>query len=267
MAKKHVHKWTDLPKTPDAGGLIQRAGFRQDHGLLLFTWIDASLKRLAPVRASFDKIILNFDGETFVEIDGKAYRLTPRSMIRIPADASHSIWPAGGESVFFIEVGAPGQPLAALADWQDGFDTRSQAPAPAAPRAQQDFKGEHVKDTTGVVFEWDKLKREPKYEGAMMRTAFKSRGSLVTFNYIDPSIKKQPPHNHDFDQIIMIADGAIRMYLEGEPLDVGPRSIVYVKGGLMHAGGPEGGEPVLNMDVFSPPRPDYVYLADYQGKF
>lgn len=267
MARQHVFRWADLPKTADAGGLIKRAGFRQDHGLLLFTWIDPKMKRLAPERAAFDKIILNFDGDTFVEIDGKAHRLTPRSMIHIPADAAHSIWPAGAEQSFFIEVGGLDQPLAALANWQDEFAPFGK-PAAAAPRAPQEFTGEYMNDSTGVVHEWDKLKREPKYEGAMMRTAFKSRGSLVTFNYIDPSIKKQPPHKHDdFDQLVMVADGTIRFYLEDQPMELGPRSLVRVPIGAWHAGGPEDGKPVLNIDVFSPPRPDYVYLADYQGQF
>lgn len=265
MAKAAVFKWDALPKQAFEGGLVQRAGFRQDHGLLVFTWLDPKLKRLAPMRASFDKIVLNFDGEQYVEIDGKAYRLTPRSMIRIPAGAAHTNWPAGNKGAFAIEVHALDSELLHLANWQTEFPPRGNEPP--KPRAEQPFKGETVVDATGVVYEWDRLKREPKYEGAMMRTAFKSRGSLVTFNYIDPSIKKQPPHKHDFDQIIMIVDGTIRFYLDGhEPCDVGPRAIVRAAGDVLHAGGPENGKSVLNMDVFSPPRPDYVYLADYQGK-
>lgn len=265
MAKSAVFKWEDLPKQDFEGGLVRRAGFRQDHGLLVFTWLDAKLKRLAPMRASFDKIVLNYDGEQYVEIDGKAYKLTPRSMIRIPAGAAHTNWPAGNAGAFAIEVHTPESELLYLANWQKEFPASAQQQP--KPRAEQPFAGEMVKDTTGVVYEWDKLKREGKYENAMMRTAFKSRGSLVTFNYIDPSIKKQPPHKHDFDQIIMIVDGTIRYYEEGcEPCDVGPRAIVRAAGNVLHAGGPENGGKVLNMDVFSPPRPDYVYLADYQGK-
>lgn len=264
MAKAAVFKWDALPKQAFEGGLIQRAGFRQDHGLLVFTWLDPKLKRLAPIRASFDKIVLNFDGEQYVEIDGRAYRLTPRSMIRIPAGAAHTNWPAGNTGAFAIEVHTLDSELLHLANWQTEFPPRGNEPP--KPRAEQAFKGETVEDATGVVYEWDRLKREGKYENAMMRTAFKSRGSLVTFNYIDPSIKKQPPHKHDFDQIIMIVDGTIRFYLDGhEPCDVGPRAIVRAAGDVLHAGGPENGKPVLNMDVFSPPRPDYVYLADYQG--
>jgi len=265
MAKAAVYKWDDLPKQDFDGGLIRRAGFRQDHGLLVFTWLDPKLTRLAPMRASFDKIILNFDGEQYVEIDGKAHKLTPRSMIRIPANAAHTNWPAGNAGAFAIEVHALDSDLLYLADWQGDFPAKGK-PATTKTRAAEPFKGETVKDTTGIVYEWDKLKREGKYENAMMRTAFKSRGSLVTFNYIDPSIKKQPPHKHDFDQIIMIVDGTIRFYLDGfEPCEVGPRAIIRAAGDVLHAGGPENGKHVLNMDVFSPPRPDYVYLADYQG--
>jgi hypothetical protein len=35
----------------------------------------------------------------------------------------------------------------------------------------------------------------------------------------------------------------------------------------MHTGWPAGDKPVVNMDVFAPPRKDYLSMTDYQKDY
>ena len=75
------------------------------------------------------------------------------------------------------------------------------------------------------------------------------------------------PHSHPFDQTILIIEGSIMLELDGEEKECGPQTIVRVPAGVPHTGWPIGGKPVINMDVFAPPREDYLHITEYQKDF
>jgi len=47
-------------------------------------------------------------------------------------------------------------------------------------------------------------------------------------------------------------------YIGDEKHEVGPGGLVVIPGGVTHWGEVIGDEPVLNLDVFTPKRPEYA---------
>jgi quercetin dioxygenase-like cupin family protein len=228
------------------------------------------MKRWEPHHHPFDQIVLTVEGTQVLEVEGKAYECPPRSVSRIAGDLKHTGWPTGGKPVLNIDVFPTRPDYMHLVDWQEGFpprDKNAKIPTYHQTPTQADFKGEWLEDTKGLVYEWEKMALEPRYEGKMQRTGFRGDNSLITFNWIDPAMKGQPPHQHPFDQIIIIVEGGLMLEVDGVEMEMGPRTITRIPPNVPHTGRPITRERTLNIDVFSPPRADYLYLANYQKEF
>jgi quercetin dioxygenase-like cupin family protein len=66
------------------------------------------------------------------------------------------------------------------------------------------------------------------------------------------------PHSHPHEQIAYIIEGRMMFYIGDEKHEVGPGGLVVIPGGVTHWGEVIGDEPVLNLDVFTPKRPEYA---------
>jgi len=66
------------------------------------------------------------------------------------------------------------------------------------------------------------------------------------------------PHSHPHEQIAYIVSGTMRFHIGASVTDVGPGGIVVIPGGVEHWGEVLGAEPVINIDVFTPRRPEYA---------
>lgn len=66
-----------------------------------------------------------------------------------------------------------------------------------------------------------------------------------------------PDHDHPHEQLGLVLEGEIDMTIDGDTRRLGPGSAYLVPGGVRHEGrgGPGG---CLVLDVFSPPRLDYL---------
>ena len=66
-----------------------------------------------------------------------------------------------------------------------------------------------------------------------------------------------PDHAHPHEQIGLVLEGEIDMTIDGETRRLAPGHSYVIPGGVRHAGvgGPAG---CLVLDVFSPPRADYL---------
>jgi quercetin dioxygenase-like cupin family protein len=70
-----------------------------------------------------------------------------------------------------------------------------------------------------------------------------------------------PDHAHPHEQLGLVLEGEIDMTIDGETRRLGPGSAYVVPGGVRHAG--QGGSTgCLVLDVFSPPREDYLSQAE-----
>lgn len=68
-----------------------------------------------------------------------------------------------------------------------------------------------------------------------------------------------PDHSHPHEQIGLVLEGEIDMTIDGETRRLGHGQAYVIPGGVSHAGkgGPSG---CLVLDIFSPPRADYLSL-------
>ena len=110
------------------------------------------------------------------------------------------------------------------------------------------------------------MPRESIAGGVLTRTAVRTDGAIVTFNWIEPGHPEVPPHSHPHDQLALILAGTLELDLDGDKYTVGAGELLYIPAGVSHVGRVVGDEVVLNVDVFAPIRKDYLYLAGHQNR-
>lgn len=64
------------------------------------------------------------------------------------------------------------------------------------------------------------------------------------------------PHSHKYEQLVFILQGECDFYVDGQPHHLKPGSVMAVPGGIEHYIVATGTQPVLNLDVFYPNRPE-----------
>lgn len=88
-------------------------------------------------------------------------------------------------------------------------------------------------------------------ERIMLAHVFLERGCVV------------PRHAHENEQFTYILEGALRFYLGedgGEVVDVRAGEVLHIPSGVPHRA--EALEDTLDMDIFSPPRADWLAHTD-----
>lgn len=108
------------------------------------------------------------------------------------------------------------------------------------------------------------LPRESLLDGTYQRAAVRGDHSMVTFNWLDPAMPPQPPHTHDFDQISLVPEGTVRFTVDGQDHTVSAGEVLLIPAGAAHTGIATGDRTALNIDVYAPPRPDYLHLVAHQ---
>ena len=114
----------------------------------------------------------------------------------------------------------------------------------------------------GHVVNWLDVPSEVVRKG-VSRKGFRSGNTLLVMNECHPGMDPNP-HSHDFEQLVYILQGRVRFHLNDEAHELGAGSMLVVPAGVRHYMEFQGDEEVLNLDVFSPPRPDYLHLVAYQ---
>jgi len=268
-----VFRWTELPSVSLLGGTMIRTGFRGDHVLLTHNRIQPTMQRWEPHHHPFDQIVLTVSGRQLLEIEGEAMECSPGTIVRVPADAKHTGWPISKEPVINIDVFAPPRKdYLFLVEYQMEFpqppnEGRDAPVAYHQVHASSTFSGKMMKDTSDKLFGWADLPKHDRFNGFMMQSGFRGDAALLTFNWIEPGKKRPEPHAHPFDQIVLVMEGHMKLEIDGLALDMPAGSVCRVPGNALHTGWPVGDQVVLNIDVFAPPRKDYLFLCDYQRDY
>jgi len=98
------------------------------------------------------------------------------------------------------------------------------------------------------------------------RCAFRGDGVIAVMNWIDGGNDVRP-HTHEFEQVVMILAGTARYHVADQVFDCVPGTVLRVPAGQVHFIEVTGKERVLNLDLFSPVREDYLHLVAYQKEF
>lgn len=88
------------------------------------------------------------------------------------------------------------------------------------------------------------------------RKAFSGEGATMCLHRLWPGHEPKP-HAHPHEQIVHILSGQALFHIDDETVLLGPGGLLLVPPGVMHHAEVVGDEPVLNLDIFTPRRPEY----------
>lgn len=103
---------------------------------------------------------------------------------------------------------------------------------------------------------WDTLERVKVREG-VTRRVFSGKNSMLALNEIMPEAGPSL-HSHPHEQLLVIMKGQAELVLGDEILYLKEGDVFFVPPDIPHSLKVIGDEPVLNLDVFSPIREDYL---------
>ena len=116
---------------------------------------------------------------------------------------------------------------------------------------------------TGRVrtFRWDEMPKEPVIEG-IDRRIINGERMMLTHVYLRKGAVV-PRHSHHNEQFTYILEGALRFWIgeEGsEVIDVRAGEVLHIPSNVPHKA--EALEDTLDVDIFSPPRQDWLDKTD-----
>jgi quercetin dioxygenase-like cupin family protein len=111
------------------------------------------------------------------------------------------------------------------------------------------------------TFRWDEMPKEFVIEGIERRIITGDR-MMLTHVYLKRGAVV-PLHSHENEQLTYILEGVLRFWIgdeESEPVDVRAGEVLHIPSNVPHKA--EALEDTLDVDVFSPPRQDWLDKTD-----
>jgi quercetin dioxygenase-like cupin family protein len=103
---------------------------------------------------------------------------------------------------------------------------------------------------------WDTIPEETARAG-VTRKVFSGKNSMMVLNKILPSASPAL-HHHPHEQLTYILEGESEFVLGDEVLNLKAGDVVLVPPDVPHSSKTVSAIPVLNLDIFSPIRDDYL---------
>ena len=110
-------------------------------------------------------------------------------------------------------------------------------------------------------FRWNDMPKE-KVTDQISRRLVTGEKMMLAHVYLDKGAIV-PKHQHHNEQLTYILEGRLRFWIgeQGdETLDVGPGEVLHIPSNVWHRA--EALEDTLDVDVFSPPREDWLNHTD-----
>ena len=114
---------------------------------------------------------------------------------------------------------------------------------------------------TVSFFRWNDMPKE-KVTDQISRRLVTGEKMMLAHVYLDKGAIV-PKHQHHNEQLTYILEGRLRFWIgeQGEEtLDVGPGEVLHIPSNVWHRA--EALEDTLDVDVFSPPREDWLNHTD-----
>jgi quercetin dioxygenase-like cupin family protein len=111
------------------------------------------------------------------------------------------------------------------------------------------------------TFRWDEMEKEFVTDGIQRRIITGER-MMLTHVYLKAGAVV-PLHSHENEQLTYILEGTLRFWIgdEGsEPIDIGAGEVLLIPSNVPHKA--EALEDTLDVDVFCPPRQDWLDKTD-----
>lgn len=115
--------------------------------------------------------------------------------------------------------------------------------------------------TSVTVYKWDDMPKE-RVTDVIHRRVVTGERAMIAHVYLDKGAIV-PQHSHDNEQLTYIVSGALKFWLGAdgsEVLVLGAGEIMHIPSNLPHKA--EALEDTLDIDVFTPPRQDWLDGTD-----
>ena len=112
-----------------------------------------------------------------------------------------------------------------------------------------------------TLYRWDDMPKEQITDQLSRRLVTGDR-MMLAHVYLDKGCIV-PQHSHDNEQITYILSGALRFWIGengDEVVDVRAGEVLHIPSGVLHKA--EALEDTLDVDIFSPPRQDWLDKTD-----
>lgn len=99
----------------------------------------------------------------------------------------------------------------------------------------------------------------------IVQRVFRGSGVCVSFAELHPNMKASP-HSHPWEQFFILLEGRVTLHVGDQVFDMKKGSFVRIPPNVVHYSEPPKPEDgvALNLDIFSPLRPDYFELTKFQ---
>lgn len=115
-----------------------------------------------------------------------------------------------------------------------------------------------------IIANWGNMSRIQGGPG-ITRRVFSGKRCMMVLNEIMPSARPSL-HHHPHEQLTYIIKGSAEFILGNELMNLGEDDVVLVPPNVPHQLKVTSDEPVLNLDVFSPIREDYLAAGTGKGE-
>jgi unsaturated pyranuronate lyase len=116
-------------------------------------------------------------------------------------------------------------------------------------------------ELTVTHFRWNDMPIE-EVSGGLSRRLITGERIMLAHVYIKKGCIV-PRHSHENEQITYILEGGLRFWIgadESQTLDVMAGEVLHIPSGVLHKA--EALEDTLDVDIFSPPRQDWLDKTD-----
>ncbi len=104
------------------------------------------------------------------------------------------------------------------------------------------------------LYTWESLKKIALDEKISLRLVTGEKAMVARISLAKGAVV--PRHQHESEQLSYIVEGALKFELEGREVTVRKGEVLLVPSNVPH--GAVALEDTLNLEIFSPPRPDWL---------
>jgi quercetin dioxygenase-like cupin family protein len=118
-----------------------------------------------------------------------------------------------------------------------------------------------MKQDKTTLYRWDEMPKEPVTD-LLSRRLITGERIMLAHVYLDKGCIV-PRHSHENEQITYILEGALRFWIgenEDEEIIVRAGEVLHIPSNVPHKA--EALEDTLDVDIFSPPRQDWLEKTD-----